>query len=139
MNIAQWAASHRYSILFLLVVAAIGGAVNGFGLPVALFPRVSFPRIAVTVDAGDRPALQMVAEVTRPIESAVKTVPGLLETRSTSSRGSAELSLNFAWGENMATRTLQVQSAISRILPTLPKGTSFEVRRMNPTVFPVAA
>lgn len=139
MNIAQWAASHRYSILFLLLVAAIGGIANGFGLPVALFPQVSFPRIAVTVDAGDRPASQMVAEVTRPIESAVKTVPGLLETRSTSSRGSAELSLNFAWGENMATRTLQVQSAISRILPTLPTGTAFEVRRMDPTVFPVAA
>ena len=139
MNLAQWAASHRYSILFLLLVAAIGGIANGFGLPVALFPRVSFPRIAVTVDAGDRPALQMVAEVTRPIESAIKSVPGLLETRSTSSRGSAELSLNFDWGEDMATRTLQVQSAISRILPTLPQGTSFEVRRMNPTVFPVAA
>lgn len=139
MNIAQWAASHRYSILFLLLVAAIGGIANSFSLPVALFPQVSFPRIAVTVDAGDRPASQMVAEVTRPIESAVKTVPGLLETRSTSSRGSAELSLNFAWGENMATRTLQVQSAISRILPTLPTGTAFEVRRMDPTVFPVAA
>ena len=139
MNIAQWAASHRYSILFLLLVAAIGGIANGFSLPVALFPQVSFPRIAVTVDAGDRPASQMVAEVTRPIESAVKSVPGLLETRSTSSRGNAELSLNFAWGENMATRTLQVQSAISRILPTLPSGTAFEVRRMDPTVFPIAA
>ncbi|MDO8423614.1 MAG: efflux RND transporter permease subunit [Parvibaculum sp.] len=139
MNIAQWAASHRYSILFLLLVAAIGGIANGFSLPVALFPQVSFPRISVSVDAGDRPASQMVAEVTRPIESAVKSVPGLLETRSTSSRGNAELSLNFAWGENMATRTLQVQSAISRILPTLPSGTAFEVRRMDPTVFPVAA
>ena len=139
MTIAEWAAKHRYSILFLLAVAAIGGAMNGFGLPVALFPHVSFPRIAVTVDAGDRPAPQMVAEVTRRVETAVKTVPGLQETRSTTSRGSAELSLNFAWGEDMATRTLQVQSAIGRILPSLPQGTSFEVRRMNPTVFPIAA
>lgn len=139
MSIAEWAAKHRYSILFLLAVAAIGGAVNGFSLPVALFPHVNFPRIAVTVDAGDRPATQMVAEVTRPVEAAVKSVPGLLETRSTTSRGSAELSLNFAWGEDMATRTLEVQSAIGRILPQLPQGTSFEVRRMNPTVFPIAA
>ncbi|MGV8996627.1 MAG: efflux RND transporter permease subunit [Parvibaculaceae bacterium] len=139
MNIAQWAANHRYSILFLLLVAAIGGIANGFSLPVALFPQVSFPRIAVAIDAGDRPASQMVAQVTRPVESAVKSVPGLLETRSTSSRGNAELSLNFAWGEDMATRTLQVQSAISRILPTLPAGTAFEVKRMDPTVFPIAA
>ena len=55
MNLAHWVAGHRRSILFLLLVAAIGGAIAGLTLPVALFPDVSFPRVRVTVDAGDRP------------------------------------------------------------------------------------
>ena len=139
MNLAHWAAGHRRSLLFLLGVAAIGGAISAFNLPVALFPQVSFPRIAIAIDAGDQPATQMVAQVTRPIEEAIKAVPGLRDIRSTTSRGSAEMSLNFDWGGDMNIATLQVQSEISRILPSLPAGTVFDVRRMSPFVFPVAA
>jgi CzcA family heavy metal efflux pump len=139
MNLAQWAAHHRRSVLFLLAVAAIGGALSALNLPVALFPRVSFPRIAIAIEAGDRPAALMVTQVTRPVEEAIKAVPGLQEVRSTTSRGSAEISLNFDWGRDMSVTTLQVQSEIARIQPLLPAGTTLDVRRMDPFVFPVAA
>ena len=139
MNLADWAAQHRRSILFLLAVATISGAMSAISLPVALFPSVSFPRIAIAVDAADQPAAQMVTQVTRPVEQAIKAVPGLQETRSTTSRGTAELSLNFDWGSDMNIATLQVQAEIARIAPSLPPGTTFDVRRMNPFVFPVAA
>ena len=139
MSLAHWASRHRRSILFLLFVAAVGGIISGLSLPVALFPNVSFPRVRVTLDAGDRPADMMVAQVTRPVEQAVRSVPGLRDVRSTTSRGSAELSLTFDWGRDMNVVELQVESAISRILPSLPPGTSFDASRMNPTVFPVAA
>ncbi len=52
MNLAHWASQHRRSLIFLLLVAALAGAVSALNLPVALFPQVSFPRIAITVDAG---------------------------------------------------------------------------------------
>src|SRR5579863_10125486 len=139
MNLALWASHHRRSLIFALLVAALAGAVSAFGLPVALFPQVSFPRIAITVDAGDQPANQMVILATRPVEQAVKSVPGLLEVRSTTSRGSSEMSLNFDWGTDMSTATLKVQAEISRLLPSLPQGASFDIRQMNTNVFPVAA
>ncbi len=139
MSVATWASRHRRSILFLLAVLALGGAASAFRLPVALFPRVDFPRIVVAVDVGDRPAEQMVAGITRPAEQAVRSVPGVREIRSTTSRGSAELSVNFAWGTDMALALQQVDSAVNQILPALPAGTSFTARRMDPTVFPVAA
>jgi CzcA family heavy metal efflux pump len=139
MSLAHWVSQHRRSVLFLLFVAAIGGVVSGLSLPVALFPNVSYPRVRVTLDAGDRPADMMVAQITRPVEQAVRSVPGLLDVRSTTSRGSAEISLTFKWGLDMNVVELQVESAVSRVLPSLPAGTSFEASRMNPTVFPVAA
>ena len=139
MNAAEWAAHHRRSILFLLAVLALGGAASAWQLPVALFPHVDFPRIAVYIDAGDQPGEQMVISVTRPMEQAVRSVPGVREIRSTTSRGSAELSINFDWGSDMPLALQQVDSAISQILPSLPAGTSFTARRMDPTVFPVAA
>jgi CzcA family heavy metal efflux pump len=139
MNLALWASQHRRSLIFLLLVAAVAGAFSALNLPVALFPQVSFPRIAITIDSGDQPANQMITLVTRPVEQAVKSVPGLLEVRSTTSRGTSELSLNFDWGIDMSVATLQVQAEISRILPSLPQGTTFDIRRMNTNVFPVAA
>lgn len=139
MKLSHWAAAHRHAILFLVVLLAAAGALLAWKLPVALFPHVDFPRVVVSLDAGDRPADQMVIAVTRPVEQAVRGVPGVVGLRSTSSRGGAELSINFRWGDDMVSAMLQVEAAIGQIMPSLPAGTRFLVRRMDPTVFPVAA
>ena len=134
----HWAAVHRRSILFLLTAFAIAGAVATFSLPVALFPHVDFPRIVVALEAGDRPADQMLIAITQPVEQTVRAVRGVAGVRSTTTRGSAELSINFRWGTDMAEALQLVESAVSHALAQLPSGTTFNVRRMDPAVFPVA-
>jgi CzcA family heavy metal efflux pump len=130
---------HRRSVLFLVAALVLAGAGSLLTLPAALFPQVAFPRIAISVDAGDRPADQMEIQVTRPIEQALRSIPGLADIRSTSTRGTADISVNFAWGTDMVSALLQVQAALSQLEPSLPPGTKFLVRRMDPTVFPVMA
>ncbi len=139
MKFVAWMQAHRRSILFLLALLALGGILASLTLPVALFPQVEFPRIVINIDAGDRPAERMVKQVTIPVEEAVRSVPGLKGLRSTTSRGSADIAVNFGWGLDMVSAMLQVESAVNQVLPTLPAGTSFQVRRMDPTVFPVMA
>lgn len=139
MSFTDWMQRHRRSILFLIVVLAMGGLASSLKLPVALFPHVNFPRVVVNLDAGDRPAEQMAIEVTWPVEEAVRAVPGVRNVRSITSRGSAEISINFDWGVNMVAAALQVESAISQVSSGLPQGTTFQVRRMDPTVMPVLA
>ncbi len=139
MNIAHWAAAHRRSILFLIGVLVVSGTAFSFRLPVALFPDVDFPRVVVSIESGDRPADQMVIAITRPLEEAVRSVPGVTGLRSITSRGSAELSINFSWTTHMVSAMLEVESAVNQSMPQLPSGTGFTVRRMDPTVFPVAA
>ncbi len=139
MSFTAWAQSHARSILFFLAILVVAGVVASFSLPVALFPHVSFPRVRITLDAGDRPAERMAIEVTTPVEEAVRAIPGVRSVRSTTSRGTAEISVNFDWGEDMVAAMLQCQSQVNKILPALPAGTSFEVERMDPTVFPVIA
>src|SRR5207248_534360 len=99
------------------------------------FPHVDFPRVMVALEAGDRPAEYMLTQVTVPVEEAVRSVPGLRSLRSTTSRGAAEVSINFDWGQDMVVAMLQTQSALTAALAKLPPGTSFTVRRMDPTVF----
>ena len=131
--------AHRRSVLFLVSVLVVGGLIAILQLPVSLFPYTDFPRVVVSLDAGDRPAERMMIEVTFPIEQAVRAVPGVRNLRSTTSRGSAEISINFDWGGDMVAALLQVQSAINQVMPSLPQGTTFSARRMDPTVFPVLA
>ena len=132
----SWLERHRRSILLLVLILALGGFFSAWYLPVGLFPLIDFPRIVVSVDAGDRPADRMVAEVTRPLELALRGVPNVEKIRSTSSRGSAEVSLTLAWGIDMVAAQLQMEAAVNRLLPKLPPGTTFTTRRMDPTVFP---
>ena len=139
MNFTGWVQTHRFSLLFLISALIVGGLAATSKLPVALFPYVTFPRVVVNIDAGDRPAERMMIEVTFPIEQAVRAVPGVRNVRSTTSRGSAEISINFDWGEDMVAAMLQVESAINQVMPSLPQGTIFNARRMDPTVFPVLA
>ncbi|MCA9538619.1 MAG: efflux RND transporter permease subunit, partial [Myxococcales bacterium] len=53
------------------------------------------------------------------------------------SRGGAELSVGFHWGDDMIARQLQIDAAIAATAKGLPPETTYEVRRMEPTVFPV--
>jgi CzcA family heavy metal efflux pump len=139
MSFGPWMQSHRRSLLFVIALLATAGAMMATRLPISLFPNVEFPRVVVSLDAGDRPAEQMVTLVTTPVEEAIRRVPGVQDVESTSSRGSGEVSVNFAWGSDMALATLQIQSAIGEVLTTLPAGTTMSVKRMDPTVFPIIA
>ncbi len=135
MTVPAWASRHARSILFLLAALVIGGVVGTLHLPVALFPRVNFPRVRINIEAGERPAEQMAIQVTGPAEEALRAIPGVRAVRSRTSRGSAEIWLTFDWGEDMISALLQAESQVNKILPTMPAGTAFDVRRMDPTLF----
>ncbi len=139
MSFSAWVPGHRRSILFLLALLVVGGGMSAFRLPVALFPHVDYPRIQVMLEAGDRPGTQMVTTITRPVEEALHAIPGVRSIRSTTSRGSADVSIDFSWGRDMVVALLQVESAVNQKLSSLPSGTSFSARRMDATVYPVAA
>jgi CzcA family heavy metal efflux pump len=139
MTLSERLAGHRRSLLALLSIAIVGGVLFGFTLPVGLFPNIAFPRIAVTIEAGDRPIEQMDSVITRPLAQAVRAVPGVLSLRSTTSRGEAELKIDFPWGSDMNLALQRTQGAIAQATASLPPGVTFTIRRMDPTVFPVAA
>ncbi|MDE2408061.1 MAG: efflux RND transporter permease subunit [Xanthomonadaceae bacterium] len=134
-----WFHRHRRSLLFLILVLAVGGIASALRLPVALFPDVAFPRVRVALEAGDQPADQMVVGITRPIEDAIRHVRGVRELRSTTSRGSAEINIGFDWGADMGRALLDVDAAIAQTLPSLPPGVQTEAIRLDPTVFPILA
>ncbi|MDQ2891689.1 MAG: efflux RND transporter permease subunit [Pseudomonadota bacterium] len=130
-------ARHARALWLAAILLTLGGVFAGLKMPVSLFPFISYPTVIVSIDAGERDAEQMAAQITRPIEVALRGVPGASRIRSTTSRGSAEVKLEFNWGHDMVSATLATQSALATLLPDLPMGTRFDVRRSDPTIFPV--
>jgi multidrug efflux pump subunit AcrB len=128
---------HTRALWLAAVIVVLGGIFAATRLPVSLFPHIDYPRVVVSIDAGERDAAQMAAEISRPIEIALRAVPGVTRVRSTTSRGSAEVALDFPWSEDMVAATLATQSALATTLPDLPAGTRFDVRRSDPSIFPV--
>jgi multidrug efflux pump subunit AcrB len=128
---------HARTLWLAAALVVLGGVFAATRLPVSLFPHIDYPRVVVSIDAGERDAAQMAAEISRPIEIALRAVPGVTRVRSTTSRGSAEVALDFPWREDMVAATLATQSALATTLPDLPAGTRFDVRRSDPTIFPV--
>ena len=120
----------------ILTLVAVG-VYLALTIPVAVFPETNFPRIVVGVDNGVFPIDQMLVTVTRPIEEAVNTVPGLDHLWSITSRGTAEIDLFFNWNVDMY-RTLElVNAALARIQSTLPPTAKITANRLTFAAFPI--
>src|SRR5262249_7897106 len=76
---------------------ALAGLLLALRLPAAILPEVTFPRITIIADSGERPAEEMVRLVTRPVEESLRRVPEIEEIRSTTSRGSTEIQIDCDW------------------------------------------
>jgi CzcA family heavy metal efflux pump len=132
-----WLARYRGPIFFFFIVLSFAGIYAAKQVPISIFPETNFPRVVIGVDNGVMPVEQMQVTITKPIEDAVNSVPGLKTVRSTTSRGSAEVSLFFDWNVDMY-RTLQlVDAAIGKARQTLPNTATITTNRLTFATFPI--
>src|SRR5580700_2884365 len=132
-----WLARHTKTVFFFTIVLGIAGIYLALGVPISVFPETDFPRVVIGIDNGVMPVEQMQVLITKPIEDAVNSVPGLMTVRSTTSRGSAEVSLFFTWNENMVTTLQLVDAALSKVAQTLPSTAKITTNRLTFATFPI--
>lgn len=125
---------HRGPLLCVAFALALAGLFAGIELPVGLFPVTAFPRIRIELNAGSMPAKQMLIDVTQPLEKVARAVPRAINVVSTTSRGSAEIFVDFPWGSDMTEALLRVDTAFAQTQPDLPAGTTYDAIQMSPNV-----
>ena len=134
---SYWFAHYSKPVIFLILTVALLGVYLAFTIPVSVFPETNFPRVLIAVDNGVMPIDQMMVTITRPLEEAVNSVPGLQDVRSITSRGSAEIDLFFNWNVDMFQTLQYVNAALSRVQPELPSTASVVAHRMTFASFPI--
>jgi CzcA family heavy metal efflux pump len=135
--LGRFATRHALSITFVAAALCLAGVFSAWRTPSAVFPQTNFPRIVVLVNNGIMPANEMMATITRPIEEAMKEIPGAIAVRSATKRGSAQINVFFNWRVDMVQAELYVLGRLSEIRGDLPATASTEVSRLTFSAFPI--
>jgi CzcA family heavy metal efflux pump len=130
--------SHRKPLGLVLAIFIMGGLFAYSKLQTSLFPEITFPKIKIIADEGLQPVNKMMVTVTKPLENAIKQVPDMQLVRSTTSRGSCEISALFNWNADMDLSQQRIQSSIDQIKNDLPADVNISVEKMNPSILPVS-
>jgi multidrug efflux pump subunit AcrB len=136
-RLGDFVEAHGRALLLVILSFALAGLLFLFRLPIALFPQTDFPRIVILVDNGIAPVDVQMLTVTRPIEEAIRLVPGITNLRSVTGRGATEISVFFRWDVDILNALHLVQGRISQITPSLPPSARFYINRLTFSVFPM--
>jgi CzcA family heavy metal efflux pump len=128
---------YRNPVTVTAILILLGGFFAYSRLQTSLFPEITFPKIKVIAEAGLQPVNKMMVTVTKPLENAIKQVPDLKYVRSSTSRGSCEISAFLDWKANIDFSQQRIESKISQIRNDLPADVQITVEKMNPSILPV--
>jgi CzcA family heavy metal efflux pump len=133
----SWFERFSRPVIFFTIALALVGGYLAFSIPVSVFPSTDFPRVVIGVDNGVAPIDQMLVTVTKPIEEAVNSVPGLQTVRSITSRGSAEVDLFFDWHSDMILTLQRVDAVVAQLQSELPPTAKVQTHRLTFAAFPI--
>src|SRR5215475_11158078 len=103
-------------------------------LQTSLFPEITFPKIKIIADAGLQPVDKMMITVTKPMENVIKQVPDLQLIRSSTSKGTCEISAFLDWNADIDLCVQRIESKISQVRNQLPPDLQVTVEKMNPSI-----
>jgi HAE1 family hydrophobic/amphiphilic exporter-1 len=138
----QWLAQicvHRpvFATVIVLFLTVVGGF-SFFTLGVDRFPKIDLPTISVSTSNPGAAPEEIESEITDIIEGAVNTVPGIEEMRSTSSKGSSNVTLTFNLDKNPDQAYQELQQKISTVVNRLPETADPPVvRKSDPDSQPI--
>ena len=129
--------SHRNPVSVILALIIVCGLLFYFRIQSSMFPDITFPKIKVIADNGEQPVDKMMVSVTRPLENAIKQIPDLKIIRSTTSRGTCEISAFLNWNADININQQMLESRINQVKNDLPASVKIEIEQMNPSILPV--
>jgi multidrug efflux pump len=122
----------------LSVVITLIGAIALASLPIAQYPRITPPGVAVSISYPGASAQVVADTVGAPIEQQVNGVPGMLYMSSQSANdGTYTLTVTFDVGTDLKTALVMVQNRVTLAMPQLPtevQNQGITIRKKTPDI-----
>lgn len=106
--------------MMLVLITLVLGAVCISRLPIDLVPDVSFPSLSISTTYDGAGPEEIEELITRPIEEAAGSVPGVEEISSESREGVSQVRLSFEYGTDLSEAANDVRERIDRLINQLP-------------------
>jgi HAE1 family hydrophobic/amphiphilic exporter-1 len=120
MTLAELSLKRPVTAIMFFVTMVVIGLIAAFRLPLEQFPSIDAPFLFVQIPyPGSTPA-EIERTITRPVEEALATLPGVKRMNSTSDAESAQIFMEFKWGESVAIKAVQAREKIDAIRADLP-------------------
>lgn len=120
MNVSRRVVSHPVLTTILFALIGIVAIFTLGDIAIDLFPSVDNPFLMVRTSYPGAGPESVEKEVTAVLESALVNVSSLKSLSSTSSEGSANISLEFEYGTNLETATNDIRDKLDRVRRSLP-------------------
>jgi HAE1 family hydrophobic/amphiphilic exporter-1 len=113
----------RRPVTTLMVFAALTviGLMSARLLPLEQYPNISFPFMGMGVPYPGSTPEETEELITKPIEDALATLPGIEEINSRSSDTDAQFEIRFSWGTDINAAAFEVRSKLDSVRAQLPK------------------
>jgi HAE1 family hydrophobic/amphiphilic exporter-1 len=121
MSLPAFSIRRPITVYMITSVAILLGVISFWKLPVDLMPDIEFPTITVATEYTGVAPEEMETLITRPIERAVSSAPGVEEIESSSSEGQSRVEVRFEWGTNLDEAANEVRTRVDRLRPILPE------------------
>jgi len=123
----------------LMAAIALFGVVAYRALPVSDLPQVDYPTLNVSAGLAGADPNTMASAVASPLERQFTTISGLDSMVSSSGNGNTNVTLQFDLGRDIDSAAVDVQTAISAVMPLLPAGMPAppSFRKNNPADQPI--
>ena len=126
-RLAGFSVRYPVTICMIFVLFLTLGAISVFKIPLVLMPAVEGPFLQVSVNHPNSTPLQTLESITKPLEEALATIPGVRQSSSYASRDRGSVEMNFNWGQDVGMVRNEVRDKIDQIRNDLPQ----EVERVN--------
>jgi len=139
VNLSRPFVERPIATVLLTIGIALAGIAAYFVLPVSPLPKVDYPSISVSASLSGASPDTMASSVATPLERRLGTIAGVNEMTSTSSTGSARVTLQFDLNRNIDGAAREVQAAINAARADLPATlrSNPTYRKANPASSPV--
>ncbi|MGD8375109.1 MAG: efflux RND transporter permease subunit [Acidobacteriota bacterium] len=109
------------TLMFLISLVVIG-TVAVFELPLDYWPHIERPFVGVRVAYPGSHPLEVLREVTEPLEEELASIPDVLRVRGRADADGAYVEARFALDADLDLKKMDVREAVERVRPTLPEG-----------------
>lgn len=135
-GITKFAVKYPVSVLMITLGVCLLGIISYNKLGTDLFPDLKNPALYINLEAGERPPEEIEKQFVQQIESMAARQEGVKNVSSSSYVGSASITVEYDWDQDMDAAFLDLQRSMSQIAQNT-EITSLDVSRYDANAKPI--